>query len=411
MEVSVLDGADRPSRPRHDAVAFYYAISRMLERASYYGFRALLVLYMVGETLKMEYTEALSIYGWLAVSMLLAQIIGAVLGDLLVGNRRAILIGGIMQALGILSLCIPSGIGLYLGLFLIVLGNGFYSPNLIANFGKLYLNKTRLLDAGFSLFYLAVNLGSFLGVLLIGYSGEKYGYRIGFLIAAILSFLSILPILLSKYPSISTRLDSEPKMGKRILNIAIVLIAVGIFWGLYEIAGFKINHTQLKFSELAVWELSQNMWQSINASFTLFIGLIATILWTYFYSSQIFKLMLGFVFGTIALGVLHLVPEAPMEQHTLIYLLALFLLGISEIYIAPIIHSTLTQYANPKYLAILISLYFIPNRAISMIFGLFNQTFFENPNLGLQVGMVAMAAMGLLLLLYVYWNKRQQKEA
>ncbi len=165
---------------KHTKETLYYAISRMLERASYYGFRALVVLYMTGETLKMERTEAVSIYGWFATLLMFSQIVGALFADLLIGNKKSILIGGIIQAIGAFILCLPSTAGLYSGLFLVVLGSGFFTPNIISNFGKLYLNKTKLLDSGFAIFYLAINLGSFLGILLIGYLGEKYGYSIGF---------------------------------------------------------------------------------------------------------------------------------------------------------------------------------------------------------------------------------------
>ena len=75
---------------KHTKETLYYSISRMLERASYYGFRALVVLYMVGETLKMERTEALTIYGWLVGSLVFSQIIGGIFGDLLIGNKKSI---------------------------------------------------------------------------------------------------------------------------------------------------------------------------------------------------------------------------------------------------------------------------------------------------------------------------------
>jgi len=150
---------------KHNKETFYYCLSRMLERASYYGFRTLVVLYMTGEILKMENTEALGIYGWFTASLVFSQIIGAILGDLLIGNKKAVIIGAILQSLGAFGLCIPSTTGLYIGLFLVVLGGGLYTPNIISNFGKLYLNRTKLLDAGFTLFYFAVNIGAFVGVL------------------------------------------------------------------------------------------------------------------------------------------------------------------------------------------------------------------------------------------------------
>ncbi|WP_282043422.1 MFS transporter [Winogradskyella flava] len=391
---------------KHTKETLYYSISRMLERASYYGFRALVVLYMVGETLNMERTEALTIYGWLVGSLVFSQIIGGLFGDLLIGNKKTIIIGGIIQAIGAFSLCIPSTTGLYLGLFLVVLGSGFFTPNIISNFGKTYLNKTKLLDSGFTIFYLAINLGSFLGILLIGYLGETYGYNIGFVISGILMLISIIPIILSKEKGMDEIEKNEFPIGKRILNILIAFIVVGLFWGFYELSSIRTFDLQLQLSEISTLGIPNHLWQSINSIFILPISIIAIILWTYFYSSQFFKLMLGFVFGVISFGILFLIPEVPTEQHTVTYLISLLFLAISEIHIAPIIHSILTKYSNPKYLAILISLAFLPTRLISLIFGLFNDKLYDNPMLGLKIGIAGMVVVGIGLIGYVWWNKK-----
>ncbi|AXT54677.1 MFS transporter [Aquimarina sp. AD1] len=386
---------------KHSRETIYYSISRMLERASYYGFRALMVLYMVGETLKMERTEALSIYGWFTASLVFSQIVGALFGDLLIGNKKSIIIGGIIQSIGAFSLCIPSTTGLYLGLFLVVLGSGFFTPNIISNFGKTYLNKTKLLDSGFTIFYLAINLGSFLGILLIGYLGETYGYNIGFIISGILMLVSIIPILLSK----EKRLDEIEKNEFPIFNILIAFIVVGLFWGFYELSSIRSFDLQLQLSEISTLGIPNHLWQSINSIFILPISIISIILWTYFYSSQFFKLMFGFIFGVISFGILFFIPEVPTEQHTVTYLISLLFLSISEIHIAPIIDSILTKYSNPKYLAILISLVFLPTRLISLVFGLFNDKLYENPMLGLKIGIVGMTIIGIGLIGYVVWNK------
>ncbi|ARV08309.1 hypothetical protein BTO05_01125 [Winogradskyella sp. PC-19] len=390
---------------KHTKETLYYSISRMLERASYYGFRALVVLYMVGETLKMERTEALSIYGWFTASLVFSQIVGALFGDLLIGNKKSIIIGGIIQAIGAFSLCIPSTTGLYLGLFLVVLGSGFFTPNVISNFGKTYLNKTKLLDSGFTIFYLAINLGSFLGILLIGYLGEKYGYNIGFVLSGILMLISIIPIVLTKEKRLDEIEKNEFPISKRILNILIAFIVVGLFWGFYELSSIRTFDLQLQLSEISTLGIPNHLWQSINSIFILPISIIAIILWTYFYSSQFFKLMLGFVFGVISFGILFLIPEIPTEQHTITYLISLFFLAISEIHIAPIIHSVLTKYSNPKYLAILISLAFLPTKLIYFVFGLFNDKLYDNPMLGLKIGIVGMIIIGIGLIGYVVWNK------
>jgi len=397
---------DKIQNQKHTIETLYYSISRMLERASYYSFRALIVLYMVGETLKMERAEALTIYGWLIGSLVFSQIIGGLFGDLLIGNKKSIIIGGIIQAIGAFSLCIPSTTGLYLGLFLVVLGSGFFTPNLISNFGKSYLNKTKLLDSGFTIFYLAINLGSFLGILLIGYIGETYGYNIGFVLSGILMLISIIPITITKEKRLDEIEKNEFPISKRILNILIAFIVVGLFWGFYELSSIRTFDLQLQLSEISTLGIPNHLWQSINSIFILPISIIAIILWTYFYSSQFFKLMLGFIFGVLSFGILFLIPEVPTEQHTITYLISLLFLGISEIHIAPIIHSILTKYSNPKYLAILISLAFLPTRLISLIFGLFNDKLYDNPMLGLKIGIVGMIVVGIGLIGYVWWNKK-----
>jgi len=389
---------------KHTIETFYYSLTRMLERASYYGLRALVVLYMTGEILKMDSTEALTIYGWFAGSVVFSQIFGALLGDLLIGNKKTIIVGGIIQALGAFALCVPNTYGLYAGLFLVVLGNGFFTPNIIANFGKSYLNKTKLLDAGFTIFYLAINLGSFLGMMAIGYSGEKFGYNIGFLICGLLTLLSLIPILKAKENEFQEK--EKISNGKRILNILIAFVVVGLFWGFYELSSIRTFDLQLQLSEVSTLDIPNHLWQSLNSIFILPISIIAIIFWTYFYSNQFFKLMLGFIFGVISFGILFLIPEVPTEQHTITYLISLLFLAISEIHIAPIIHSILTKYSNPKFLAILISLAFLPTRLISLAFGLFNDKLYDHPMLGLKIGIVGMTAIGIGLIGYILINKK-----
>jgi POT family proton-dependent oligopeptide transporter len=391
---------------KHTKETFYYCLSRMLERASYYGLRILLLLHMTGIVLQMDRTEALSIFGWFAGSLVVSQIIGALIGDLVIGNKKAIIFGGIIQTCGAFTLCITSTTGLYIGMFLVVIGSGFYTPNIISNFGKLYLNKTKLLDSGFTIFYLAINLGSFLGMSLIGYFGEEYGYNIGFVVSGILMLISLIPIIISKYKIENINFKNALPIGKRILKISIAFIVVGLFWGIYQISFIRISDIQFELSEISSLNIPKHLWQSMNSTIILPISIIAIIVWTYFFSTQFFKLMIGFIFGAISYGIIFLIPEIPTEKHIILYILALLFLGISEIHIAPIIHSILTKYTNPKYLAILISFAFIPTRLIGAIFGLFNDRFYDNPTLGLKLGIIAMVVFSIGLIAYVLWEKK-----
>lgn len=397
---------DTSENRKHLKESFFICLSRMLERSSYYGIRSLIVLYMTSEILEMSNSEAILIWGWLTGSVIFSQILGALLGDLLIGNRRSVIIGSVLQALGAFSLCISTTTGLYIGLSALVLGTGFYTPNLISNFGKLYLDKTKLLDSGFTFFYLAVNIGSFLGILLIGYSGEIHGYHIGFIISGVLTLMAIIPVIFVKDVSLKKLNRNEQSISKRILTIAAAFIVVGLFWGIYEVSNIRVFDLQMKFREMSLSIIPKHLWQSVNAIFVIPISLIAAILWTYLYSSQSFKLMLGFILGVVSFGILLFIPEVPNNQHILVYLLSLFFLSVSEILIAPIVHSVLTKYANPKYLAILISLAFIPTRLMSLVFGLFNERFYDDPILALIFGIITMFLIGIGLLGYVFWNRK-----
>ena len=340
------------------------------------------------------------------MSLLFSQIIGGIFGDLIIGNKKSIIIGGIIQAIGAFILCVPSINGLYTGLFLVVLGSGFFTPNFTSNFGKLYLNKTKLLDSGFTILYFAINLGSFFGVLLIGYIGNKYGYNFGFIFSGVLMLLSIIPIIFSKEKNIAKKSNNELLLSNRILNILIAFIVVGVFWQIYEISNTRVFNLQLQFSEISSLGVPEFLWQSINVIFILPISLFVIVFWSFFYKNQFFKLMLGFIFGALSLGVLFLIPDELNEQHSIIFMVSLFFLTMAEIHISPTLHSVLTKYTNPKYLAILISLAFLPGRLISLIFGLFNDEFYDNPMLGVKFGIIIFSVMGLGLLGYIQLNKK-----
>ncbi len=396
---------------KHNSQTLIYFCSIFFERASYYGFRAILVLYMIGETLKMSREEALYIYGTFTGAFIISKIIGAIFGDLIIGNKKAALIGGITQALGAFFICIPSPASLYVSLFLIVLGNGFYSPNLTALFGKNYLNRTKSLDSGFTLYYLAINMAATIGIAFIGYVGENMNWNYGFVTSGILMMISTVFIFISKeHQDVNLTKINMPSIGARALKIIIAIILVTIFWGIYELSSGNSYILQSQLKELLPSSIPEHLWSFLNSILILPIGFIAVILWTKFYSSQSLKLTFGFIFGAMAFGVLMLIPEIPTSEHLKMYITAIVLLNISEICIAPIVFSVLTQYANPKYLAILISFTFAPTRILSMLIGYFSGRLYDNPSLTTIVSVVAMSIMGFALLVYTLFIKKLIKQ-
>jgi len=395
---------------KHTKDNFFYALSRLFDRAGYYGIRAVLVLYLIDEQFQMNRAEALSIYGVLTTSVVLSKILGAILGDLVIGNRKAIIYGGFLQALGAFVLCLPNTIGLYVGLSILVIGSGLYTPNLISTFGKSYFNKTKLLDSGFTMFYFVVNIGAFLGSLSIGYLGEVYSWNLAFITAAILTILSLILILLTQQEKKPTEvLSSQTPMRKRVLNTTTILVLVALFWGVYRISSVHITTLMISFRKLSISNIPKILLTTDSSIYTIPICLIATIVWTYFYSSHLTKLIIGFVSAAFAYGILFLIPETVGNEHLVIYLISAISIGIAETHITPLVYSTLTRYANPKYLSILISLSSFSTGLILLPMALLSIDFYEKPHYALTLSVTLSVVIGLGLMGYLFWSKKQPR--
>ncbi|MCS6900079.1 MAG: peptide MFS transporter, partial [Myxococcales bacterium] len=152
------------------------------ERFSYYGMRALLVLYMT-KHLKFDRSEALGIYAMYTGLVYLTPIAGGALADAILGRRKAVLIGGLLMALGHLAMAFESL--LFYALGLLIVGNGFFKPNISTIVGGLYEENDPRRDGGFTIFYMGINLGAFFSPIVCGFLGEKIGWHYGFSAAAV----------------------------------------------------------------------------------------------------------------------------------------------------------------------------------------------------------------------------------
>jgi proton-dependent oligopeptide transporter, POT family len=168
----------------HPRGLFYLFFAEMWERFSFYGMRALLILYM---TKYLLFSKAIStdIYAAYMVLIYATPVIGGFLADRILGNQKAIMIGGILISIGHLTLSIDSLTCFYLGLGFIVSGTGLFKANISTLLGQLYKTGDPRRDSGFTIFYMGINIGAFLASLICGYVGEKYGWHIGFALASI----------------------------------------------------------------------------------------------------------------------------------------------------------------------------------------------------------------------------------
>ena len=172
----------------HPKGLFHLFFAEMWERFSFYGMRALLVLYIIKDYMaNVENNEeiAYGIYAAYGALVYATPLLGGLIADQFIGFRKAILLGGILMALGHFFMAFPTSFFFYGALGLLIAGNGFFKPNISSLVGSLYERGDIKRDGGFTIFYMGINLGAWLAPLLCGYLGSQYGWHYGFGLAGV----------------------------------------------------------------------------------------------------------------------------------------------------------------------------------------------------------------------------------
>ncbi|GAB3984820.1 peptide MFS transporter [Spirosoma terrae] len=196
MDVTI----DKPVRETtlfgHPMGLFVLFFTEMWERFSYYGMRAILLLFLIDNVrggLGLNESDGAAIYGIYTASVYLLSLPGGWIADNLLGQQKSIFYGALVIMLGHIILAIPSGPGLfYVGLCVVAIGTGLLKPNISSIVGELYPEGGARKDAGFSIFYMGINTGSLLGISVVGYLGQKVGWHYGFGAAAVAMALGII---------------------------------------------------------------------------------------------------------------------------------------------------------------------------------------------------------------------------
>jgi POT family proton-dependent oligopeptide transporter len=166
-----------PGEDGHPPGLFLLFFVEMWERFSFYGMRALLTFYLIKGFLKADDEKAYAIYGAYGALVYATPYIGGVFADRFLGARLAVIWGGILMAAGHLLMTIEQEWALYGALGLLIVGNGFFKPNISTMVGSLYPRGSSRRDAGFTIFYMGINLGAALAPLVCGDVGEKFGWH------------------------------------------------------------------------------------------------------------------------------------------------------------------------------------------------------------------------------------------
>ena len=220
--------------------------TEMWERFSYYGMRALLMLFMVASVdeggLGFDDRSAGAIYGLYTSMVYMATLPGGWVADRLIGQRRAVLYGGILIASGHFSMAFPMLATFYLGLFLIVIGTGLLKGNISVLVGTLYGAEDKRRDAGFSIYYMGINLGAFIAPLICGYLGEQINWHYGFAAAGVGMVAGLIQYVMGgKYlgqgglgPAVATPAEASKnwRIGT-IVSLALLAVALVVGIGTY----------------------------------------------------------------------------------------------------------------------------------------------------------------------------------
>lgn len=248
----------------HPAGLFVLFFTEMWERFSFYGMRSLLILFLTSSFIDggWEWTRenASALFGSYVGLVYLSTMLGGYFADKVIGFRWAVVVGAVLMTLGHASMAVETEFSIYLGLVLLVFGNGFFKPNMTSIISEMYKDRPEKKDGAYTLFYMGVNAGAFFGILLCGYLGEKVGWSYGFGLAGIFMFFGMLQFWLSKniFGDIGLKPSKESKAKAEALDTdkrnpftpwqlgMIALSAtLGLLWILNDpaskISGGKIN--------------------------------------------------------------------------------------------------------------------------------------------------------------------------
>ncbi|HEU5468773.1 MAG TPA: peptide MFS transporter [Steroidobacteraceae bacterium] len=411
----------------HPKGLYLLFFTEMWERFAYYGMRALLVLYAAAAThaanpgLGWAEPQALKLYGLYTGMTYLLPIFGGWCADNFLGQRKAVIIGGIVIALGQFTLAAPldtmgtsgawsagwAGIAFpetptsfYVGLLLLIVGNGFFKPNISTMVGDLYPQGDARRDGAFVIFYMGINLGAFLAPLVCSTLGEDpaYGWRVGFLAAGIGMTISVITQLafaqryigdVGRVPAAKRSLAiaggrKEPLTQverDRLRVVFVIFVFVALFWASFEQAGGLMNLFADKHTdrEVGSFLVPTGWFQSLNPLFILLLGLPFSMLWgrlgaqgrnppapvkMYLGLAQV---ALGFVFLVVA--VLEMQRTGDVKSSMVWLVLAYLFHTTGELCISPVGLSMVTKLAPLRLGSLMMGVWFLVNFTGNLLAG------------------------------------------
>ena len=395
----------------------------MWERFSYYGMRALLVLYMVQE-LMFSTQKAGNIYGWYTGLVYLTPLLGGYLADRFFGQRKCITAGAIFMICGLFILAFGPKSLFLLSLFLMIASNGFIKSNISSVLGLLYGNDNKQKDSAYTIFYMGINLGAFMSPLVCGTLAVKYGFECGFAAAGCGMILGLLFYKLFEndmlgesglYPArkvVSSEGKTEPltKIQVQQLTSLIILIIFTIpFWICFEQAGSSLT----LFAQYATnrnflgFEIPTGYFQSLNPLFIITLAPVMSLLWEKLRKrdkepTSVEKFAIALILMTFSYIILALAGY--LSEKSLISPLWLvagyFIMTLSELCLSPIGLSLVSKLAPKQFLSLTMGGWFLMCFSGNLFAGLIGGAYGKLSHLELFGGLAGLAFLTFITLLF-----------
>jgi len=432
-----LDARGWGGHPRGLSTLFF---TEMWERFSYYGMRAFLILYMTTPAaaggLGFDVQHAGSIYGTYTGSVWLATIGGGIVADRMLGAYRSVLVGGIIIALGHFTLAFEALPFFYSGLILIVIGTGLLKPNATTLLGTLYDAQDARRDAGFSIFYMGINLGAFIGPIIAGFLAERINWHAGFACAGVGMTIGLIQYVVSRdrlrhaegrlaaraatipQTAGATSASGGPIAGftrvewMRMAAVLVFFVFAAIFWAAYEQAASTLALFTDKFADRSLlgWTIPTSWFVSIQAMFVIMLSPVFAWLWVRLgrrEPSTPAKFAIGLLFAGLSFVLLF--PAGVMAQRSqgaatisaLWLVSAYFLQVIGELCLSPVGNSVVTKLAPIKVVGMMMGLWFLSIAAGNKLSGFIAGLSATVPYTTLFSGIAALT-LGAALVLFLF---------
>ncbi|MCE0494798.1 peptide MFS transporter [Vibrio salinus] len=421
--------------------------TELWERFSYYAMRAILVLYLTDTTIHggLGWTEkeALDLYGIYTGLVYITPLIGGWLADNYLGQRKSILIGGTLMAIGQFTLALPVGFlgltvvhGFVLGLVFLIAGNGFFKPNIATMVGDLYEEGDHRRDGAFTIFYMGINLGALIAGIIAGAVTNEFGWKAGFVAAGIGMLISVVLQMtlaqrwlgdIGRVPSAVSdanqkhQTKSTPLTKEEVDRLKVILVMglfVIIFWAGFEQAGGLMNLYTQQYTDRMVgnFEVPTAWFQSLNPFFIITCAPIIAAIWVKLGSKEpnspvkfamgLFFLAIGFV--CMVGAVLEQGGDVTVKTSMLWLVGAFFFHTIGELCLSPIGLSMVTKLAPLRLASLMMGVWYGFNAVANYVAGLIGAHVGELGALSIFGGIAVTAILSSIILLVfstklVYW--------